>query len=94
MKNEDAVRSLIVKEIKKILREDYARGIPDFALEEAAVDAVEGLRRSIKAHIQQVVTDSSKQRQMLTAANVIMKEAQAEIKAVLEEKLSDFFRSV
>ena len=88
------LKKIISEEVKSALKEDYGRGIPDFALEEAASDAAEGLRRSIKFHITQTATDPVKQRQMLQAANVVIKEAQKEIKEILEEKLSDFFRSV
>lgn len=92
MKHED-LRQFILTEVRQVLSEDYARGIPDFALTQVASDAVEGLRRHLKRHVTQTAQDPVKQRQMLAAANEVLAEAEVEIKEMLEEKLLKFTRA-
>lgn len=77
-----------------ILKEDIARGIPDYALQEAAAEATECLKRHIRNHINQTATDPAKQRQMLSAANTVLVETEKEVKELLEVKLAKYMRSV
>ena len=94
MKKQQALKQVIASEVKSVLKEDYARGIPDFALSQVASDATEGLKRHLKQHICQVANDPVRQRRMLTSASVVLRELEAEMKDLLEEKLLKFVRSV
>jgi hypothetical protein len=94
MKKQEALKKVIASEVKSVLKEDYARGIPDFAISQVAADATEGLRRHLRRHINQMASDPVKQRQMLAAANAVLRETEAEMKELLEEKLLKFVRSV
>jgi hypothetical protein len=87
------LRRLVVEEIRTVLAEDYARGIPDFALSQVASDAAEGLKRHLKRHIQITASDSVRQREMLAAANEVLEEIEEDIKKVLEDKMLQFIRS-
>lgn len=89
-----ALKKLIESEVKSVLAEDYARGIPDFALTQVAAEASNSLKRHLQRHIQQVAQDPMKQRQMLGAANVTLEELEAELKELLEDKLAKFIRLV
>ncbi len=79
--------------IKNNLKEDYARGIPDFALAQVASETAEGLRRCLKMYITQSSHDPSDQRRKMSAAAVVLDELEAEIKEKLEDKLLQFLRS-
>ena len=94
MKNQQALKQVIASEVKSLLKEDYARGIPDFALSQVAADATEGLKRHLRKHINQMASDPAKQRQMLASANAVLRELEGEMKELLEEKLLKFVRSV
>ena len=94
MKKQEALKKVIASEVKSLLKEDYARGIPDFAISQVAADATEGLKRHLRKHISQMASDPAKQRQMLAAANAVLRETEAEMKELLEEKLLKFVRSV
>lgn len=94
MKKQQALKQVIASEVKSLLKEDYARGIPDFALSQVAADATEGLKRHLKRHIGQMASDPVKQRQMLASANAVLRELEVEMKELLEEKLLKFVRSV
>jgi hypothetical protein len=87
------LRKIVSQEVKTVLKEDYARGIPDFALSQVSADAVEGLKRHLKKHIQQTSGDPAKQRQMLAASNEVLGELEVEIKQLLEDKLLKFIRN-
>ena len=82
-----------MKKTNRSLNEDYARGIPDFALSQIASDAAEDLKAHIRRHIQQVTRDPADQRKMFGAANITIEELEAEIKTLLEDKLSKFIRN-
>ena len=94
MKKQEALKKVIASEVKSVLKEDYARGIPDFALSQVASDAAEGLKRHLRRHISQMSSDPMKQRQMLAAANQVLRELEVDMKDLLEEKLLKFVRSV
>jgi heme oxygenase len=94
MKKQQVLKQVIASEVKSLLKEDYARGIPDFALSQVASDATEGLKRHLRKHINQMASDPAKQRQMLAAANEVLRETEKEMKELLEDKLLKFVRSV
>lgn len=92
-KKENLLDEVLVQKKKKI-REDYARGIPDFALSEVAEEAAEGLKRHLRNYILLTSSDPVKQRQMFTVANHVLKELKLDLKEKMEEKLLQFMRSV
>ena len=92
MNNEHAVRRMIAEEVRRVLKEDYARGITDFALSDVAQKASSGLLQHIKKHIPLVAPDPVKQREMLASANIVLQELEAEMKELMEDKLLKFMR--
>ena len=94
MKNQEALKKVIASEVKSLLKEDYARGIPDFAISQVAADATEGLKQHLRRHISQMASDPVKQRKMLASASQVLRELEGEMKELLEEKLLKFVRSV
>ena len=78
---------------KNTLKEDYAKGIPDFALSQVASETAAGLRRCLNLYITQSSHDPSDQRRKMSAAAAVLDELEAEIKEKLEDKLLQFLRS-
>lgn len=94
------LRKIVQEEVAKAapkkrgLREDYARGIPDFALSQVAAEAAEGMKRHLKRYVLQTASDPVKQRQMLAAANEVLEELEDSMKELMEDKLLKFIRMV
>lgn len=86
------LETAVKQQLKRVLSEDYARGIPDFALSQVASDAAENLKRHLKRHIQTVSQDPAKQRQMHVAAAQVLRDLESEMKDLLEDKLMQFIR--
>lgn len=87
------LRKIISEEVRSVLKEsDLARGIPDFVLSQVASDAAESMKMHLKRHISQVAQDPSKQRQMLSAAAVVLKELEDDMRELLQNKLESFLR--
>ena len=93
MKNR-LLKRVVAREVAAVLKEDLARGIPDFALSEVASDASEGLKRHLKKYIQLNSSDPVKQRQMYVAANQVLRDLEKDMKDLMEDKLQAFLRSV
>jgi len=94
MNKKSLLEKIISKEVESVLKEDYARGIPNFVLSQIASETTETLKMHLKRHIVQVASSPPKQREMYAAANESLKEFEKELKELLEEKLSFFLRNV
>ena len=94
MKKEQVLKKIIYQEVKALLKEDLMRGIPDFVLSQIASETSENLRRHLKRFINQSASDPTKQRQMLVAANEVLKELEKEVKDLLEDKLMGFNQNI
>lgn len=92
--DEEILRQTVKKQVRKSLREDYARGIPDFALSDIASEAAEGVKRHLRRYIQTTAPDPVKQRQMFAAASQVLRDLEKDLKAKMEDKLLEFIRSV
>lgn len=92
MKNEKAIRGIISREVKSLLKEGNT--IPDFVLSQIASDTSENVKRHLRRFINQSASDPTKQRQMLAAANEVLEELEKEIKELLEDKLHSFNQNI
>ena len=92
MKDSD-LRNLISEEVRRVLAEDYARGIPDFVLDQVA-DIKRGLKQYLTRHTEMVSQDALKSRKMYKAADAVLKEIEVELKELMEDKLRKFFSMV
>lgn len=86
------LKEIVSIEVERLLQEDYARGIPEFALSQVASDAAESMKSHLRRHVTQVAQDASKQRQMLSAANVVLRDLEEEMIELLRNKLEQFIR--
>lgn len=82
-----------VTEIKRVIREEMLRGVPEFVLRQATTRYVEEIRKNIFKHILLKRSFSEEQRrEALSDANVTLEELEDELNDVLEDKLYSFTR--
>jgi hypothetical protein len=93
MKKTQALKKVIAAEVKSVLKEDYARGIPDWALSDAVKAASNELRRYLLLSINQTSSNSVMKRDRIVAANEVLRELEKDMKDLLEDKLMKFMRS-
>ena len=92
MKNQKAIRGIISREVKSLLKEGNT--IPGFVITQIASDTRESVKRHLRNFINQNASDSTKQRQMLGAANVMLDELEHDFKKLLEDKLNSFNQNI
>jgi hypothetical protein len=85
---------LSVKDLRRLVREEYARGIPDFVTTNAASNCTEEMKRHLVRYVQQKAADPRAQRELLGRANVSLDEMEKEIKKVIEKHMMAFIYNV
>ena len=83
-----------MKDVRRIVREEYLRGVPEFVLRQATQKYVEEIGQHVKKHIEMTRVDPGEQREAFEAASVILKELEEEANDLLEDKLWSFVRTV
>lgn len=81
---------ITVKELRRLVREEYARGIPDFVTTNAASNCAEEMKRHLVRYAQQKSTDPRMQRELLARANNSLEDMEKEIKEVIEKHMLAF----
>jgi hypothetical protein len=90
-KNEQQVISkLTLGQLRKLVREEYARGIPDFVTLNAASNCSEEMKRYLVRYVQQKANDPRMQRELLARANSSLDAMEKEIKEVIEKHMMAF----
>jgi len=87
---EKQVKKLTVGQLRRLVREEYARGIPDFVTTNAASNCVEEMKRHLVRYVQQKAADPTSQRDLLARANSSLDEMEKEIKEVIEKHMLAF----
>lgn len=82
------------RELRQVIREEFMRGVPEFALRKASQDCVDQLRDSIKRFILLRSENPAQQRQMIAAAAPVLEELEEKIYADIEDKLYQFLQQV
>ena len=90
MKKEDQVQKLTLGQLRRLVREEYARGIPDFVTSNAASNCAEEMKRHLVRYAQQKSTDPRMQRELLARANNSLGDMEKEIKEVIEKHMLAF----
>lgn len=82
-------------DIRRAIREEYLRGVPEFVLRQATEKYVEEVRQHIMKFILTSKSDTGiDQRAAMAAANEVLEELNEEAFNLLEEKLWAFLRKV
>lgn len=89
-KKETKTTKLSVQQLRKLVREEYARGIPDFVTSTAASNCAEEMKRHLVRYVQQKAADPRAQRELLARANSSLEDMEKEIKEVIEKHMLDF----
>ena len=79
-----------IKDLRRLVREEYARGIPDFVTSNAASNCSEEMKRHLVRYVQQKAADPRTQRDLLGRANSSLDEMEKEIKEVIEKHMMQF----
>ncbi len=86
---------ITVDELKKIVREEYLRGVPEFVFREATKRYVEEIRKHVKTFIlQNKSNDFIAQRDAIDTMNDVMESLEEEMNALLEDKLFTYVQNV
>jgi len=95
MKKENQTLSRVsIKDLRRLVREEYARGIPDFVTTNAASNCAEEMKRHLVRYVQQKAADPRMQRDLLGRANLSLEEMEKEIKDVIEKHMMAFIYNV
>ena len=89
-KEKQSMTKLSIKDLRRLVREEYARGIPDFVTSNAASNCSEEMKRHLVRYVQQKAADPRTQRELLGRANSSLDEMEKEIKEVIEKYMMQF----
>ena len=81
---------LTVRQLRLLVREEYARGIPDFVTTTAASNCAEEMKRHLVRYVSQKAADPRTQRELLGRAISSLDEMEKEIKEVIEKHMMQF----
>lgn len=88
------LKKITVKELRRLVREEYTRGIPDFVTTNAASNCTEEMKRHLVRYVQQKAADPRTQRELLGRANSSLDDMEKEIKEVIEKHMMAFIYNV
>jgi hypothetical protein len=81
--------------LRKIIREEFMRGIPDFALKQATEEFVDEIRRNMKRYIlTNKSSNKQEQKHAFHAAEESLKSLEKKVNDLLDEHLYMFIRDV
>lgn len=89
-KEKQSMTKISIKDLRRLVREEYARGIPDFVTSNAASNCSEEMKRHLVRYVQQKAADPRTQRELLGRANSSLDEMEKEIKEVIEKYMMQF----
>lgn len=81
-------------DVRRIIREEYLRGVPEFALRQATTKYVEEIRQQIKRYIITVKHTPAEQREAFAVANEVLEALEEKANDLLEDQLWSFVRNV
>ena len=85
---------IFVKDLRRLVREEYARGIPDFVTTNAASNCAEEMKRHLVRYVQQKANNPQMQRELLGRANASLEDMEKELKQVIEKHMMAFIYNV
>lgn len=83
-----------IKDLRRLVREEYARGIPDFVTTNAASNCAEEMKRHLVRYVQQKANNPQLQRELLGRANASLEDMEKELKQVIEKHMMAFIYNV
>lgn len=84
-----------VGDLRKTIREEYLRGVPEFVLRQATTKYVEEIRQQIFRFILANKSNTGPdQREAIAACNVVLEDLEQKANDLLEDQLYQFIRRV
>jgi hypothetical protein len=84
-----------VGDLRRVIREEFMRGVPEWALRQATSKYVEEIRQHVKTFIMMNKSQTGEgQKEAIAAANLVLEELEDETYDLLEDKLYQFIRRV
>lgn len=82
-------------DVRRVVREEYLRGVPEFVLRQATTKYVDEIRRQLFRFILANKSNTGPdQRQALAACDQVLEELEKKANDLLEDSLFQFIRSV
>jgi hypothetical protein len=81
-----------LKELRQLVREEILRGIPEFAVRDAARRYADTIRQHVKRHITMTVKSPVDLQEMLDASNQVIHELELEATELANNKLYQFMQ--
>ena len=88
---EKQLKKLSVGQLRKLVREEYARGVPDFVTSNAASNCAEEMKRHLIRYVQQNSADPSTSQRLMKLAALHLENMEEDIKKVIENHMLLFF---
>jgi hypothetical protein len=76
--------------LRKIIKEELVRGIPEFSVRQIAETCSEDVKRLIVSHINSNSSSQQERIHMISQMNIIIEDLEKEVKDLIESKLSEF----
>lgn len=84
-----------VGQLKRAIREEYLRGVPEFILRQATTRYVDEIRQHIKRYIvMNKSRDPDQQREAIAAANAVLEDLEEKSNDLLDDQLWTFIKQV
>jgi hypothetical protein len=85
---------LNVKDLRKIVKEEYSRAIPEFVVRQTVESCVEDLKRAMVNHINSKSNSQQSRQKMIARMNLNLEELEKDLKELIDEKISKFFSEI
>lgn len=82
---------LKTSDLRKIIKEEYSRAVPEFAVRQIVDACVEDLKRRMLSHVNSKVSSQTEKRKMIAKMNLVLEDLEKELKNAIDEKVSNFF---
>ena len=83
-----------LKDIRKMVKEEYSRAIPEFIVKQAVESCVEDLKRVMVNHINSKSNSQQSRQKMIVRMNLNHEELEKELKNIVDEKISKFLSEI
>jgi hypothetical protein len=85
---------LNVKDLRKIVKEEYSKAIPEFFVRQTVESCIEGIKRAMVNHINSKSNSQQGRQKMIARMNLNLEELEKELKNLIDEKISKFFSEI
>ncbi len=73
--------------LRKVIREEYMRSVPEFVLKQATTQYIDTIRRHMQKHILQTQKDPASARRSIELANKTLEGLEEDANQLLEDRL-------